>query len=111
MTPPAALRAVHLVDAPLAERIAEHLESAAISCRVPRGSWHSGEQQLIRELARDVRELAAYLIELQQVLTDLRECEGGDCQRCKRCVTKLYVVAKPAPLAIATQYVRTPWRT
>lgn len=58
------------------------------------------------------QELADQVRDLQGILTAVRECEEGDgrCRLCAHCVTRLYVVAKPAPMTVPARYTVSPWR-
>lgn len=60
----------------------------------------------------DRLELIAEVRALRAILTAVRECEEGDgrCRLCPHCVTRLYVVARPAPVIVPKRYTESPWR-
>jgi len=49
---------------------------------------------------------------LRGILTAVRECDEADgrCRLCPHCVTRLYVIAQPAPVSIPPRYTEAPWR-
>lgn len=49
---------------------------------------------------------------LRGLLAAVRECDEaeGQCRLCPHCVTRLYVLAKPAPVSIPPRYTEKPWR-
>lgn len=49
---------------------------------------------------------------LRGLLAAVRECDNADgqCHLCPHCVTRLYVLAKPAPVSIPPRYTEKPWR-
>lgn len=64
----------------------------------------------VDELSR--QELVAEVRALREILTAVRTCEEDDgrCRLCPHCVTRLYVVARPAPVIIPKRYREKPWR-
>ncbi len=58
------------------------------------------------------QELAGQVRALQEILTAVRDCgeDDGRCRLCAHCVTRLYVVAKPAPMTVPKRYTVAPWR-
>ena len=58
------------------------------------------------------QELADAYRALLQTLDAVRTCDEGDgrCRLCPHCVTRLYVVARPAPASIPARYTEAPWR-
>lgn len=97
-------------DEKLRARIADHLAEVQRRSPKERHGWHGGEQRLMWDLADDLREIVSMFTELRRLLGAVRHCEHANCRLCPTCVTRLYVVAKPAPETIATQYASAPWR-
>jgi hypothetical protein len=64
----------------------------------------------VDELSR--QDLVEEVRALRAILTAVRECEEADgrCRLCPHCVTRLYVVARPAPSTVPKRYAETPWR-
>lgn len=83
--------------------------------RSPRGrSSSAGTRAIDADKAAEWsrQELVAEVRALREVLTAVRECEEADgrCRLCPHCVTRLYVVARPAPDIIPKRYTEVPWR-
>jgi hypothetical protein len=69
------------------------------------------------ELMEYIRTLEGQLVALDgendaldSELSQLRSCLDPHCQLCSRCVTTVFLKAKPAPLALPRKYVEAPWR-
>jgi hypothetical protein len=64
----------------------------------------------VEHLSRE--ELLTMVHDLRDILTAVRECGEADgrCRLCPHCVTRLYVVARPAPGLVPRRYTELPWR-